>query len=283
MKRRIFVVFLVSIMILCTLVSCVGESKKLKTVDIKLTSEQYAFGVNKDDTSLLNSTNELLEEIKNDGTLETIVNKYFINDTSKIKTFDGGEYAPCKDQLVVATNVPFEPFEYKIGDRYCGIDIEIAGLLAEKTGKELVILEYSFEDIFTEIQNGKVDIIMSGLSVSPDREEYVNFTDTYFEASQVIVAKSKDKTFDECKTKEEVTDVLKKMNSNTKIGYQKNTTSQYFVCGNEKIGFKGFDTNNVGYESAYKAIKALQNGEVDYVIVDKDPAGVIINSLNDEK
>lgn len=282
MEKRIFATFLTLLLIMCLLVSCKSESKDLKTVDFHLTTEHYAFGVNKEDTALLNSANELIAKIKNDGTLDDIVNKYFSNDASKIKTFDGGESLPCKDQLVVATHVPFSPFEYKIGDRYCGIDIEIASLLAEKLNKELVIKEYSFNEILTAVEEGKADIVMAGLTVSSDRENQVAFTSTYFDASQILISRKEDTTFDNCKTVEEVVDILSKMNKSTKIGYQKDTVSQSYVQGNNALGFTGLNTNSIGYESVYEASKALKNGEINYVIVDEAPAKMIVEILNQQ-
>lgn len=282
MKKRIFAAFLTLLLIICLLVSCKSESKDLKTIDFQLTTEHYAFGVNKEDTSLLTSANELITQIKNDGTLDSIVNKYFSNDTSKIKTFDGGEYLPCKDQLVVATHVPFSPFEYKIGDRYCGIDIEIASLLAEKLDKELVIKEYHFSEILTAVEDGDADIVMAGLTVSTDREKQVDFTDAYFDASQILIAKKTDTTFDNCQTTSDVVEILSKMNKSTKIGYQKDTVSQSYVQGNNELGFIGLNTDSIGYNSVYDASKALKNGEIDYVIVDEGPAKMIVNTLNQQ-
>ncbi len=282
MKKRVTAILLCVLMLICVLASCNKSTKRLKSIDIQLTSEQYAYGVNKNDTELLNAANELLSEIKNNGTLDCIVNKYFSNDTSKIKTIDAGEELPCKDQLIVATHAPFSPFEYKIGDRYCGIDIEIASLLAEKLGKELVIKEYMFEDIISTVESGEADIVMAGLSVSSDRERQINFTDTYFEASQILIARDDNNTFSECKTTSDVDEILKKMNKSTKIGYQKNTVSDFFINGNVEQGFTGYNTENISYDSALEASKALQKGDIEYVIVDGGPGKMIVSQLNSE-
>ena len=73
------------------------------------------------------------------------------------------------------------------------------------------------------------------------------------------------------------------MNKSTKIGYQTNTVSQYYASGNQKMGFTGFNTNNIGYDSAYNAAKALKDGSLDFVIVDSGPGKMIVNQLNQEK
>lgn len=280
MKRGALAIFMALLLLSMLFVSCDTDGDKVKCIDIQLTSEQYAFGVNKSDTELLNSANVLLSELKNSGELEKIINKYFSNDTSSIKTFDAGIASNSENQLVVVTHIPFSPFEYKIGDRYCGIDIEIAGLLAEKLGCELVIKEKAFNEILETVEKGDADIVMAGLSVSAEREKLVNFTDTYFEASQVIVARQEDETFDNCKTAEDVVEILSRMNKNTKIGYQTDTVSASYVNGDESWGFTGYNVTSIGYDSALKATKALIDGEVDYVIVDEGPAKIIAESLN---
>ena len=280
MKSRIISIFLCLLIFVCLLSSCHKECKELKCIDVKLTNEEYAYAVNKENTELLATVNQLLSEIKSNGTLDGIVNKYFSNDTSKIKTYDKGEELPCKDQLIVATHIPFSPFEYQIGERYCGIDIEIASLIAEKLNLELVIKEHSFNDILTAVENNEVDIAMAALTVSSDRESQVAFTDTYFEASQILVAKADDTTFDSCQTTEDVVKILRGMNKGTKIGYQKGTVSESYIVGNQKLKFTGFNTDKISFDSALDAIKALKNGDINYVIVDEGPGKIIVDQLN---
>jgi polar amino acid transport system substrate-binding protein len=280
MKSKIASIFLCLLIIICLLSSCNRESKELKCIDVKLTSEEYAYAVSKENTELLNAVNELLLEIKSNGTLDGIISKYFSNDTSKIKTYDKGEELHCKEQLVVATHIPFSPFEYQIGERYCGIDIEIASLIAEKLNLELVIKEYDFNDIISAVENNEVDIAMAALSVSSDRESHIQFSNTYFKASQIIVAKADDTTFDSCQSTEDVVNILLKMNKGTKIGYQKGTVSESYIVGNQKLKFTGFNTDKIGFDSALDAIKALKNGDINYVIVDEGPGKIIVDQLN---
>ena len=102
----------------------------VKVIDVDLTSEEYAFGVDKNKPELLTQVNDFIKEIKDNGTFDEICNKYF----------GGGNPTPVKsekldtskDQLLVATNASFEPFEYMKGDSYYGIDMEIAAALAKK-------------------------------------------------------------------------------------------------------------------------------------------------------
>ena len=80
-----------------------------------------------------------------------------------------------KDQLLVATNASFEPFEYMKGDSYYGIDMEIAAALAKKLNKELVIQNMEFDSVCLSVGQHKSDIAMTGLTIKEDRKKYVNF------------------------------------------------------------------------------------------------------------
>lgn len=112
-----------------------------KVIEIDLTNEEYAFGVDKTQPELLEEINTFITDIQADGTFDEICNHYFGDGTPV--AVKSAAYDESKDQLVVATNAAFEPFEYVQGDSYYGIDMEIAAKLAEKLGKELVI-EHGF-------------------------------------------------------------------------------------------------------------------------------------------
>ena len=264
--------------------SCGGtetDTDVVKYVKVKLTDEQYAYGVNKDDAELLATVNKVLADLKDSKELDAIVNKYFSNDEANIKTFSAGTEDPSKKQLVVATNTPFSPFEYKKGDKFCGIDIEIAALIAEEMGAELVIKDMSFESILTAVDTGKADIAMAGLTISEDRKELVNFSDTYYNASQVVIVKADDTTFDACTEAADVEAILNSKGKETIVGYQNGTTGGLYVEGDEDWGFAGFPVTARGYDSAVSATQALVNGQIDYVVVDEGPAQIIVKSMNE--
>ena len=165
-----------------SLVSCSSASSEVKVIDIPLTEEEYAFGVDKDQPELLEQANAFIAKIKEDGTFDEICNKYFGDGEPTAVT--SATLDESKDQLVVATNAGFEPFEYTKGDSYYGIDMEIAALLAKELGKELVISNMDFDAVCLSVGQHKCDIAMAGLTVKEDRMEYVNFTDTYYNAAQ---------------------------------------------------------------------------------------------------
>ena len=112
----------------------------VKVIDIELTEEYYAFGVDKNQPELLEQVNAFIAEIKANGQLEEIFNKYFGDGTPSPVT--SAALDESKDQLVVATNAEFPPFEYTEGTNYLGVDMEIAALLAQGTRQRTCHSEY---------------------------------------------------------------------------------------------------------------------------------------------
>ena len=94
-----------------------------------------------------------------------------------------------KGELVMATNAEFEPYEYHEGDEIVGIDADIAQAICDKLGYELKIEDMEFDAILPAVQSGKADFGAAGMTVTEDRQASVNFTDTYANASQVIIVK----------------------------------------------------------------------------------------------
>lgn len=251
----------------------------VKVIDIKLTDEEYAFGVDKDKPELLKQVNDFIKEIKENGKFDEICDHYF-GDGTPVEVESAKEDS-SKDQLVVATNAAFEPFEYTKGDKYLGIDMEIAKLLADKLGKELVINNMKFESVCTSVGQHKCDIAMAGLTVNEERQEFVTFSDSYYNASQKIVVKGDDTTFDNCKTKEDVEKILNGFDKTTKIGVQNGTTGQYYLTGDKSWGFDGFKVECVGYDSGSLAMQDMINGNINYVVLDEAPANSISTALNE--
>lgn len=256
----------------------VDENAKVRVIDINLTSEEYAFGVDKEQPELLEKTNEFIAKIMEDGTFDEICNNYF-GDGEPVMV-KSAEYDESKDQLVVATNAGFEPFEYMKGEDYCGIDMEMAALLADYLGKELVIQNMDFDAVCLAVGQQKCDIAMAGLTITDSRKDQVTFTDSYYNASQKLIVAADDTTFDACKTKEDVEAIFKTFDSKTKVGAQNGTTAQFYVEGSADLDFAGFDMTLVGYKNASLAVQDLLNGNLDYVMVDAAPADSITAAIN---
>lgn len=275
---KIMSVLLAVAVIAVSFAACSGGATTAKVIEINLSDEEYAFGVDKNQPELMEEANALIAEIKEDGTLDEICNHYFGDGTPVGVT--SAQLDTSKDQLVVATNAEFEPFEYKNGDTFYGIDMEIAKLLADRLGKELVIQDMNFDAVLLSVQQQKSDIGMAGLTVSEERAQQVNFTESYYEASQRLVVRSDDTTFDNCKSKEDVEAILNGLDSSVKIGGQNGTTGQSYVQGSEDLGFPGLKAQFQGYSNGSLAVQDLLNGNVDYVIIDAAPAEAITSSIN---
>ena len=256
-----------------------SSSKTAKVIDIDLTNEEYAFGVDKTQPELLEKTNAFIEKIKGDGTLDKICDKYF--GSGEPETVESAKLDSSKDQLVVATNAAFEPFEYTKGDSYYGIDMEIAKLLADELGKELVIENMDFDAVCLSVSQQKCDIAMAGLTINEEREEYVTFTDSYYSASQRLIVPSDNTTFDDCKSADDVAALLAKTEKSDKIGVQAGTTGQYYVEGSEDWDFPGLPAECVTYKSGSLAVQDMLNGNITYVIIDAAPASAITKSINE--
>ena len=254
------------------------SAAKVKVVDIELSSEEYAFGVDKKQPELKEKCNELLKEMKSSGELEEISNHFFGDGEPVAVT--SAKQDNSKDQLVVATNAEFAPFEYKEGDKFYGIDMEIAKLLADKLGKELVIVDMAFDAVLLSDQQQKADIGMAGLTVTEERAKQVDFSDAYYNAAQKIICKADDKTFDNCKTKEDVDKILQGFDKSVLIGGQNGTTGQYYVEGSSDFGFTKLNATWKGYANGSLAVQDLINGGINYVIIDAAPATAITNAIN---
>ena len=200
--------------------------------------------------------------------------------------------APAKDSntLVMATNAAFPPYEYKEGDGYAGIDVEIATAIAEKLGMKLEIADIDFGAIIGGVETGKYDFGMAGLTVTDERKEQVNFSTTYATGVQVIIVKegSNIESLDDVFLYEGEGDDMKPVGlnpdkvdvNNFKVGVQQDTTGDiYCSFGFEDWGFNTCDAEgNIKidrverFKTGADAVAALKNGQVDMVIIDNEPA-----------
>lgn len=283
MKKKVLALALAAVMAV-SVAACGAKTEEAaapvtaKVIDIELTSEQYAFGVDKNQPELLDQANEFIANMLADGTFDEICSHYF-GDGEPVAVESAAE-DPSKDQLVVATNAEFAPFEYMEGDKYYGIDMEIAKAFADSLGKELVIVNMSFDAVCLSVGQSKCDLAMAGLTITEDRKEAVNFTDSYYNAAQKIVVKSDNTEFDECKTADDVAAILNEKDNSTKIGFQSGTTAQFYCEGDADWGFDGYAVEGVGYDNGSLAVQDMLNGNIDYVIIDSAPATAITTAIN---
>ncbi len=281
-----------------TLASCNNENDAdaVKVIDIPLTVEEYAFAVAKGNTELLNAANELLAEIQANGKFEEIVNKYF-GDGTPTEVVSAAEMKTDGSQLIVATNAAFAPFEYKEGAKYYGLDLEIMALLAEKLGKELYIYNMEFDAVClavsetggdyvdaanagNNVASGIADIAAAGLTVNDTRKEILDFSSSYYNASQMLIVAGDDTTFDACKTVEDVEAILKGFGADVVVGVQKGTTGEFYCKGDAGWGFEGFGFTTKANTTGALAVQDIVNGNAKYVVIDEGPAKAIAASVN---
>ncbi len=171
-----------------------SEVAGLTLMDEALSEESYAIGFKKGNAGLLGQVNKALSELKADGTLAAIFDKYLNGDVGAIspegidlnKGAKGG-------RLVVGTEAGFAPYELKVGSGYIGIDIEMCAAIAKKLGRELVIENMNFDALPMAVSTGKVDMICAGITVTEERKENMDFSDNYVEgARQVAVVRADD-------------------------------------------------------------------------------------------
>ena len=260
--------------------SCADRSENVKVFkELELTAEDYAFAVKKGNTEFKTSINAILDEMGDDGSLETLINSYF--DGTATFTYENKSSSPQTGDLVVATNAYFPPFEYFEGNKFKGVDIEIASKIATKLGKTLFVKDMDFEAIIPSVASGESDIGMAGLTVNDERLKTVDFSLGYYSSYQVITVRESTTLFDECKNAEDVENILKAQTSKYKIGTQNGTTGYMYSAGDSGFGYDGFkNLTKKGYTTGALAIKDLSNGKIDAVILDKQPSLMIAATLN---
>ena len=160
-----------------------------------------------------------------------------------------------KNELVMATNAEFPPYEYHEGDAIVGIDVEICKAIAEEMGKTLVIEDMQFDSVITSVQTGKADLGAAGLTVTEDRLKNINFSESYATAAQVIIVP----TGSDIASPDDL--------EGKRIGVQLGTTGDIYA---EDIADATIERYNKGFE----AVQALLQGKIDAVIIDNEPAKV---------
>lgn len=160
---------------------------ELTMLDTAYTEESYAIAVSKDNTELTEKLNGAIAELKEDGTLDAILNKYIAKEegATGYVSPEGTEYP--NGTLVMATNAAFDPYEYIENGEIVGIDAEFAKALCDKLGYDLEIEDMEFDSIIAAVVSGKADFGMAGMTVTPEREEQIDFTDTYCTAAQNVI------------------------------------------------------------------------------------------------
>lgn len=162
--------------------------------------------------------------------------------------------------LTMGTNATFPPYEYKDGDDIVGIDADIAQAMADKLGLKLEIVDMDFDSLIASIQSGKIDMSLAGMTVTEERKQNVDFTDSYATGVQVIIVKDDSDITS-------VDDLQDKL-----IGVQQGTTGHLY-CADD------FGEDHVNaLPNGATAVQALLQGKVDCVVIDQEPAKAFVEA-----
>lgn len=169
----------------------VENNSDLKILEEPFENEDYAICLAKENTELKDKIDAALAELKEEGTLDKIISNYIGEDAGKTPYTSPADTKRDNGTLKMATNAEFPPYEYIEGGKVIGIDVDMAQAVADKLGMELSVDNIEFDAIITAVTTGKADIGVAGMTVTEDRLENVNFTDSYTTAKQVIIVRKK--------------------------------------------------------------------------------------------
>ena len=229
MKKKVLAITMAALMA-ASLTACGGGAKE--TTAAATTAEEKA-----EDTTAAESKDETSAEAA---------------ETGAAKEAAGG-------RLIMATNAEFPPYEYHDGDAVVGIDAEIAKAIADELGMELEIEDIAFDSIIPEIVSGKADMGLAGMTVTEDRMQSVDFSNTYAKASQKIIVTEDS----EIASPDDLKGVI--------VGVQLGTTGDIYVSDLEADG-----TTVERYSKGFEAVQALSQGKIDAVVIDGEPAKTFV-------
>ncbi len=180
-----------------------------------------------------------------------LIQKLFILSSVALAVSCGGG----SKSLVVGTNAEFPPFEYLEGSEIVGFDIDLIKAVAEQMGTNITIENLSWDGLLPALQSKKIDLIISGMTVTPDRQAIVNFSDPYYIAEEQMMIVQNSNT-----NITTMDDLIGK-----KVGVVLGYTGDVIVSDMEGV-------NVERYNSPYQAVMDVQNGKIDALVVDNQPA-----------
>lgn len=244
----------------------------LKILDTEYVTEDYAIAVNKGNTALLDKINGALKTLIDDGTVKQVVD-FYVSGEGELPKFQENVAADA-EVLTMATNAEFPPYEFYESDTIVGIDAVIAGLIADQLGMKLEISDMAFDSIIAAVTSGKADMAMAGLTVTDERKQSVDFSESYATGVQVIIVRD-----DSDITSAD--DIVAKIENgeDIQIGCQNATTG--YIYASDTIENGGFGDEHVqAFPKGADAVQALVTGKIDCVIIDNEPAKSFVAANN---
>lgn len=168
----------------------VAKNDDLTILDEEFALEEYAICLSKDNAELTAAINGALAELKAEGVLDQIIANYIGDDTKGTCPYESpADVDRSNGTLTMATNAAFEPYEFYANQQIVGIDAEMAQAVCDKLGYELAIEDMEFDSIINAVTSGKADMGIAGMTVTEDRLQSVDFSDSYTTATQVIIVR----------------------------------------------------------------------------------------------
>jgi len=155
-------------------------------------NEDYAIAIAKGNSSLTSSINDALNTLKANGTLDAILNNYIGENIGQTPYTSPENVNRSNGTLVMATNAYFQPYEYYENGTIIGIDVDVATAICDTLGMTLKVEDMEFDSIITAVSSGKADVGIAGMTVTPERQKNIDFSDSYTTSQQVIVVRNND-------------------------------------------------------------------------------------------
>ena len=166
----------------------VKRNSSLKIVETPFVKEDYAIAVRKGDTELLNSINNTIATIRQNGTYENLISSF-------IMTIDGTIKVPAAfesegtEVIRMGTNAAFPPFEYYDNTKIVGFDVSLSQIIARDLGKKLKVVDMDFDGLIAALQSGAIDFVAAGMTANDERRQNVDFSEPYYSSNQVIIVR----------------------------------------------------------------------------------------------
>lgn len=162
----------------------------LRILEEPFVEEEYAIAYQKENTALGEKLDAALTELKEEGTLEVILSHWIGDEADKVSYMPDENASRENGTLVMATNAEFPPYESMENGKVVGIDVDMMQAVCDKLGMTLEVENMEFDSIIAAVQSGKADVGVAGMTVTPDREKNVSFTQGYAIATQVVIVRS---------------------------------------------------------------------------------------------
>lgn len=166
----------------------VKRNPGLAIVDSDFATEEYAIAVKKGNKELLDSVNKTIAAMKSDGTYEKLISDFMPVDGT-ITVPEDVKADNASGEIRMGTNAAFPPFEYTQGTNVVGFDVAMSQLIAKDYGRNLKVVDMSFDGLIAALQSDAIDFIAAGMTATDERRQNVDFSDPYYSSKQVIIVR----------------------------------------------------------------------------------------------